>query len=82
MLTPKGYNDKTSLVVGCPITNKPKGYPFEVPVSGTAAVTGVVLTDQVKSLDWRVRQADFIASLDAAAVAKVRAYVKRLLNIS
>jgi mRNA interferase MazF len=82
VLTPKSYNEKTSLAVGCPITNKTKGYPFEVAVSGIAAVTGVVLADQVKSLDWRARQADFIASLDAATVARVRVYIKTLLRIT
>jgi len=81
VLTPKGYNDKTSLVVGCPVTNEAKGYPFEVSVSGTADVTGVILADQVKSLDWRARQADLKGRVDLKTVQLVRSLVKRLLNI-
>lgn len=80
VLTPTGYNDKTSLCVGCPVTNKAKGYPFEIAVSGTQDVTGVVLSDQVKSLDWRARNADFIAKVDMKTVQSVLALVKRLLK--
>ena len=81
VLTPRGYNDKTSLAVGCPITNHAKGYPFEVILSGSKHLTGVVLSDQVKSLDWRFRQAQFKARADSNTVQSVRSLVKRLLGI-
>ena len=51
------YNRKVGLMICCPLTNQVKGYPFEVPVEGTAEVSGVALADQVKSLDWRARNA-------------------------
>ena len=57
VLTPHDYNAKTGLALFCPITSRIKGYPFEVLLPSTGAVTGVVLSDQVKSLDWRARQA-------------------------
>ncbi len=57
VISPAAYNGKTGLMLCCPITNQVKGYPFEVPLDARAGVRGVVLSDQVKSLDWRVRQA-------------------------
>ena len=52
VLSPAAYNDKTSLMIYCPLTTQIKNYPFEVLIAGTPA--NVVLADQVKSLDWRV----------------------------
>jgi mRNA interferase MazF len=43
-------------------------------------VTGVVLADQIKSLDWRVRRAEFICALPAATVAEVLAKLSTLLS--
>jgi mRNA interferase MazF len=59
VLSPLEYNKKTSLMIVCPITSKVKGYPFEVPVRAHQ-IEGVVLSDQVKSLDWRTRKVSFI----------------------
>ena len=58
-LSPEDYNEKTSLGLFCPITSRVKGYPFEVLLPATSSVSGVVLADQVKSLDWRARRARF-----------------------
>ena len=55
VLSPAAYNDKTSLMLCCPMTTRVKGYPFEVTIAGSK--DGVVLADQVKSLDWRKRNA-------------------------
>src|SRR5258707_14848779 len=55
VLSPAAYNDKTSLMVCCPLTTQIKNYPFEVVIQG--APPSVALADQVKSLDWRGRQA-------------------------
>ena len=60
VLSPAAYNEKVGLAILCPITSQAKGYPFEVEVTGTTSVHGVVLSDQVKSLDWRARQAEVI----------------------
>jgi len=57
VLSPAAYNGKTGLMLCCPITSREKGYPFEVKLDTRAGVSGVVLADQIKSLDWRARRA-------------------------
>ena len=52
ILSPRAYNGKVGLAIMCPITNQSKGYPFEVALPKEAKVSGVILADQVKSLDW------------------------------
>jgi mRNA interferase MazF len=78
VLSPAAYNGKVGLAVLCPITSQSKGYPFEVAVS-TRKLTGVVLSDQVKSLDWRVRQAEMIERVPDAVVQEVLAKLSSLL---
>jgi mRNA interferase MazF len=73
------YNKKVGLAVMCPVTNQSKGYPFEVPLPAGLKVTGVVLSDQVKSLDWRARRASRIASVPAATLEQVVARVVALV---
>ena len=60
VLSPQAYNDKVGLALFCPVTNQVKGYPFEVQIPADLSVSGVILADQVRSLDWRARQAEFI----------------------
>ncbi len=69
-LTPKDYNDKTSLGIFVPVTSKVKGYPFEVPVDGQH-VRGVILADQIRSLDWRTRNTRFIEQAPTELVDEV-----------
>lgn len=57
VLSPASYNGKVGLMLCCPITSQVKGYPFEVAVQGSGSVRGVILADQVKSLDWQARNA-------------------------
>jgi mRNA interferase MazF len=59
VLSPKEYNEKVGLALFCPITSKEKGYPFEVRIRNEK-INGVVLSDQIKSLDWKGRETDFI----------------------
>ena len=63
VLSPSAYNGKVGLAIVCPITTQVKGYPFEVAVPPGSKLTGVVLADQVKNLDWRVRKAEFVCKL-------------------
>ena len=79
VLSPHSYNGKVGLCLLCPITNKAKGYPFEVSIPADLAVTGVVLSDQAKSLDWRVRNAEFIAQLPESITNEVLKKLKSLL---
>ena len=62
VLSPEKYNSVARLCVLCPITTKAKGYPFEVPVPDGSKTTGVVLADQIKSMDWSVRGSEFFES--------------------
>jgi len=80
VLSPSAYNGKVGLALFCPITSRVKGYPFEVAVPEGLAVTGVVLADQVKSLDWRVRQAEFADRLPDAHLGDVLGMVGALLS--
>ena len=59
VISPKAYNEKTSLGLFCPITSKIKNYPFEVKIE-SKKITGVVLSDQIKSLDWKSRDIELI----------------------
>src|SRR5438105_15402005 len=73
VLSPAAYNIRSGLALCCPITTRAKGYPFEVAVPSGLPVTGVVLSDQVKSPDWRVRRASLVSRLPDAALADVPA---------
>jgi mRNA interferase MazF len=79
VLSPVAYNGKVGLALLCPITSQVKGYPFEVPIPDGLPVAGVILADQVKSLDWRARQAEVIATLPGGVVADVLAKLGALL---
>lgn len=70
VLSKKAYNQKTGLGIFCPITSKIKGYPFEVAVIGKK-ISGVVLSDQVKSLDWKARKVKFIEKVNASVLKEV-----------
>lgn len=63
VLSPKAYNGKVGLVLLCPITSQIKGYPFEVLIPEGLEVKGAILSDQVKSLDWQARKAEFSCKL-------------------
>jgi mRNA interferase MazF len=79
VLSPRDYNEKTSLVVGVPVTSKRKGYPFEVQLPAHGVVAGVVLADHLRSLDWRVRVAELAEAADPNTVRDVRALIATFL---
>ena len=78
VLSPAAYNDKTSLMICCPMTTRIKSYPFEVPLMGDRP--SVVLADQVKSLDWRERKAVRKGKVSATELAEVRAKIRALIG--
>lgn len=80
VLSPAAYNRKVGLALMCPITNQVKGYPFEVPLPDGLPVTGAVLADQVKSLDWAARQCARIGALPGQIVAEVLRRLNTLLD--
>jgi len=79
VLSPQTYNGKVGLCLLCPITNQVKGYPFEVLIPAGLAVTGAALSDQAKSLDWRVRKAEFIVQLPKTITNEVLKKLNSLL---
>ena len=80
VLSPAAYNVKKGLMVCCPLSTKAKGYPFEV-LTQVDGQEGVVLSDQVKSLNWRVRKAKKKATVQEEVLQDVRAKIKALLGI-
>ena len=80
VLSPESYNRKTSLLLACPVTSKVKGYPFEVALTGDLPVRGVILADQIKSLDWRARRAEFAARAPASVIEDVLSLVLALIG--
>ena len=80
VISPSAYNRASSLALLCPITSRQKGYPFEVPLPNDFAITGAILTDQIRSLDWRARKARFVARAPATVVREVLARLEPLVT--
>ena len=78
VLSPKEYNEKSGLALMCPITNQQKGYPFEVPVQGKR-ISGVVLSDHLKSIDYSARQSDFAEKISEESLSNVIDKVQLLI---
>ncbi|MGD0909561.1 MAG: endoribonuclease MazF [Candidatus Acidiferrales bacterium] len=78
VISPAAYNEKTGLMICCPMTTQIKKYPFEVLIAGTPP--GVVLADQVKSLDWRIRKAVRKGRVSPDELAEVRAKILALIG--
>src|SRR5260370_1890660 len=72
VLSPRVYNERASLAIVCPITSQTKGYPFEVQMPTAARIKGVVLADQLKSVDWRPHRAQRAGSLPIATLEQIR----------
>lgn len=80
VLSPRRYNASARLAVCCPITSRVKGYPFEVALSTRGAITGVVLSDQLRSLDWSVRRAERAGRASTEVLGEVIAKVRALVD--
>jgi mRNA interferase MazF len=81
VLSPEPYNRKVGLALLCPVTSQIKGYPFEVEVPPGLKASGAVLSDQVKSMDWKARGASFLCSLPESVVRQVLNKVGTLLDV-
>ncbi len=80
VITDIRYNRASGLAVVCPLTSKRKPYPFALPVT-VGKVEGAILVDQLKSMDWVGRHAEFHSKASAALLSKVRQYIAVLLSI-
>lgn len=81
VLSPAAYNGKVGLAILCHITTQRKGYPFEVLIPEGLPLNGAILADQVKSLDWRAREAELICTLPTQTMHEVLQKVGVLLTI-
>ena len=79
VLSPAPYNLKTPLCLIVPITSKVKGYAWEVSLPAELMTQGVILSDQVRSVSWRVRQVSYIETVPTSTVITVQAKYKKLL---
>jgi Growth inhibitor len=80
VVSPVAYNGKVGLALLCPVSSKVKGYPFEVIISKDSPIEGVILSDQVKSLDWQSRQATFICKVPDETIAEVISKIELLIR--
>ena len=79
VISPKSYNSKVGLALFCTITKKIKGYPFEVEIPGKQKASGTILSDQIKSLDWRARKAKKIDRVPDEVIQDVLAKIESLI---
>jgi mRNA interferase MazF len=81
VLSNDNYNKIVELAIFCPITSKVKGYPFEVSLPSVFPISGVVLVDQVKSLDWKKRETEFIGKLDDITIEKITGLLEKIIEV-
>jgi mRNA interferase MazF len=79
VLSPEGYNAKTNFLLACPIASQATGYPFEIKVT-ELGVNGVILADQIQSLDWHIRRAEYIGRCSPGMLTAVTEKLLLLLN--
>jgi len=79
VLSYKTYNQKIGLGIFCPITSKEKGYPFEVKIIGNK-INGCILCDQIKSLDWKIRNIEFIEKMNMDLMNDVIEKIKVIIE--
>ena len=80
IVSPRPYNGRSGLALCCPITSQTKRYPFETPVTPADAIQGVILCDQIRSVDWRARKARFVAKVSTGCVEDVLAKIEVLVR--
>jgi mRNA interferase MazF len=80
VISPASYNRKVGLALFCPVTSQIKGYPFEVLLPAGLNVQGAILSDQIKSLDWRVRRARFAGTVPAQVLEDAAARIMTLVD--
>ena len=80
VLSPRSYNGKVGLALFCPVTNQIKGYPFEVIIPSGLKITGAILSDQVKSLDWKIRNTEYYSKVPETVVLEILKKLSTLLR--
>jgi mRNA interferase MazF len=80
VVSPQEYNHRVGLALVCPVTSQVKGYPFEVVLPPGLKVQGAILSDQLKSLDWRVRKAQYICTISREVLDETVARIQVLVD--
>ena len=78
VISPEEYNAKTNLALVVPITSQKKGYPFEVEIF-SKKISGVALSDQVRSIDWKERKVEFISKLEIGVLREIQNKINKLI---
>ena len=81
VISPLVYNGKTNLAIFCPITSQVKDYPFEVKLSEDLEISGVILSDQIKNLDWKAIETKYICKLPKSQLTETLNKIDTLLTI-
>ena len=79
VLSSRPYNERSELLLACPITSKIKNYPFEVKIEN-GKIAGAILANQIRSFDWRVRKPRFIQRLGSKLIIEVRECILQMLS--
>ncbi|NPV39867.1 MAG: mRNA-degrading endonuclease [Anaerolineae bacterium] len=79
VISPEIYNRKVGLAVVCSITNQQKGYPFEVEIPTGLKVTGVILSDQVRTIDWNARKVQIVDHVPPECISEVQEKISKLI---
>lgn len=79
VISPKLYNEKTGLAIVCPIKTKIKGNPFEVIIPDGLKITGIILSDQIKSINWKIRNAEYVCKISDGKISEVISKLQTLL---
>lgn len=80
VVSPREYNRRVGLALVCPVTSRVKGYPFEVVLPQGLKAQGAILADQIKSLDWRARRAQYLCSAPREVMDEVIARILALVE--
>ena len=78
VLSTREYNAIAKLAIVCPVTSHIKGYPFEIPFK-TKNISGVILADHVRNVDWVERHADKIGTVSEAVMTEVQEYIQKIV---
>lgn len=81
MLSPKDFNIRTGFAMVCPVTSKAKGGSFEVPCPATAKISGVILCDHLRSIDWLARDMKYHSECPQDTMWEVVGRIEAILAI-
>jgi mRNA interferase MazF len=80
-LSPQNYNIATGLMIAVPITNQVKGSPWEVPIPRGAGVTGAILSNQIRTMDWLARNTEFRSKSTHELMCEVLGRIEAILGL-